>query len=89
MPLHVKRHLIYIAGSVNYLHSRRYDMHSEKAGNALTAYWMKERDNGVGFAANGGYDFKLTEHWSVGARCYFYHFNDAHVMGLLNVGIAF
>lgn len=89
LPVNNRKHQIFAGGSINFTHTYKVNLQRERLADGPNSYWTEEKDNGVGFAFNGGYNYKLTQNWYLGARFYLHHFNEAYVMGLINIGIAF
>lgn len=87
MPLNTTNHLIFIGTTINFSHDSHIQLLSETIDNTPETYWLKSNDNGIGFAANAGYNFRINKIWSIGARAYFNHFNESYIMGLVNIGI--
>lgn len=89
LPINTKKHQIFAGGGINFTHSYKINLQKESQDSRPNAYWIEEKDDGVGFSFNGGYNYKLTENWFMGARFYLNHYNETYVMGLINIGLAF
>lgn len=85
------RHQLHLSISVNFSgsHATNITNYYDLDGNIHDIDIKDPNDFGVGYSASFGYNYKITEHFGIGARAYFCWSNQAFVSGLVNLNFTF
>lgn len=87
--VNTSKHLVFMNAGMNYTHKNMTSLGRGFIDNEPDQDWFSEKENVFGLNISAGYNYKLTDVWSIGARFYFNQAEEYNVMGLINVGVIF